>query len=211
MIEPTRMAFMLTCCLLLFFSIHLYREIRMLQLVNFDRSKIYRKEGFVFPSWAGALVFFSTTLFWIAFIVSPLLFYFGKYERIFAPVLIRCSHENAFQVAGLGFVLAGVLLADWGRVSRGPITPSRAMPEDYKLSTHGAYSIVRHPLYLSYFLFFVGLPLALLNILIFLCVLGIPGYYGVAKAEEKILIEKFGHEYIEYQKKVGMFFPTLKG
>jgi protein-S-isoprenylcysteine O-methyltransferase Ste14 len=40
-----------------------------------------------------------------------------------------------------------------------------------------------------------------------LCV--IVGMYPTAKTEEKVLIERFGEEYIEYQRKVGMFFPRL--
>lgn len=32
---------------------------------------------------------------------------------------------------------------------------------------------------------------------------------STAKAEEEILIEQFGEEYIEYQREVGMFFPKL--
>jgi protein-S-isoprenylcysteine O-methyltransferase Ste14 len=40
-----------------------------------------------------------------------------------------------------------------------------------------------------------------------LCV--VIGIYPTAKAEEEMLIERFGEEYIEYQRKVGMFFPRL--
>jgi protein-S-isoprenylcysteine O-methyltransferase Ste14 len=39
---------------------------------------------------------------------------------------------------------------------------------------------------------------------------GIPGYYGIARAEEKILIQKFGEQYVTYQKEVGMFLPKVR-
>jgi len=69
---------------------------------------------------------------------------------------------------------------------------------------------VRHPYYVSYVLIPVGLSLALLTwwpLIPALCVT--IGIYPTAKAEEEMLIERFGEEYIEYQRKVGMFFPRL--
>ena len=106
-------------------------------------------------------------------------------------------------------MLAGVLLANWGRVSRGVSAPSGPMPENYNLSTRGAYSVIRHPQYVSYSLFFIGLPLVLLNILLLVCVVGIYGYYILAAVEERILIDRFGQEYREYQKRVGMVIPKF--
>jgi protein-S-isoprenylcysteine O-methyltransferase Ste14 len=35
------------------------------------------------------------------------------------------------------------------------------------------------------------------------------GIYPTAKAEEELLIEKFGEQYRECKKKVGMFFPKI--
>jgi protein-S-isoprenylcysteine O-methyltransferase Ste14 len=53
----------------------------------------------------------------------------------------------------------------------------------------------------------IGLLNAWLPLIPALCV--IVGMYPTAKTEEKVLIERFGEEYIEYQRKVGMFFPRL--
>ncbi len=205
MIEPIVMAVIFTGFILLFFSIHLYMDIRMFcsRRMKADRSE------FVIPLWAKILAFPPSLVFWVMVFATPFLFYFRVYESTFTPILLRWSHETLLQVAGLTLMLGGVLLADWGRVSRGVIAPSGAMPEGYQLSTRGAYGLVRHPMYASYSLFFIGLPLALLNIPLFLCILGIPGYYGIAKAEENILTKKFGEQYIKYQKKVGMFLPKL--
>ena len=73
----------------------------------------------------------------------------------------------------------------------------------------GGFRLVRHPLYASYCYYFIGLPLAMFNYLLFPLILGIIGYYFTAIYEERILVEEFGEEYIEYRKKVGMFIPLI--
>ncbi|MFQ6087744.1 MAG: methyltransferase family protein [Candidatus Methanofastidiosia archaeon] len=68
------------------------------------------------------------------------------------------------QLFGAILLLSGVLLADWGRISRGIHATSWRVPE--KLTTKGAYSFVRHPMYLSYFLMFFGIFMLTLNLLL---------------------------------------------
>lgn len=164
-------------------------------------------DQFIFPAWAKVLAFTPSLIFWATFFASPVMFYTGWYAA--APALFRSAHENSIQVTGFVLLFLGVVLADWGRISRGVVAPSCSMPEGYTLSKRGAYRIVRHPMYVSYSLFFIGIPLALLNVLLFVCILGILGYYRIAKEEERVLIERFGEEYREYQKKVGMFIPKF--
>ena len=74
----------------------------------------------------------------------------------------------------------------------------------------GPLGIVRHPYYVSYVLILVGLSLALLTwwpLIPALCIM--IGMYPTARTEEKMLIEQLEEEYIEYRRKVGMFFPRL--
>ena len=205
MIDSSFMSFSFTSYVILFFSVHVYMDIRMFRSKPLPKSD----DELVVPFWAQALAFTPSLGFWILFIASPVVAYSGLYEKI-GPVLMKSSYENHLQIAGLLLILAGILLADWGRVSRGVIAPSRGMPEGYALSTSGAYSIVRHPMYVSYTLFFVGIPLVFLNVFLFLLIAGIPGYYRIAKEEERILTKRFGEDYTRYQKRVGMFFPKLK-
>lgn len=210
MIDSPVVAAILTAYLILFFVVHGYMDVRMFCSRKSKRStNSSSRTKFTIPLWAQITGFVPSFVFWITFFVSPVLLYSGYHERIFAPVLIKWSYENILQVAGLGLVLAGVILADWGRVSRGVVAPSWSMPERYTLCKRGAYRVVRHPMYASYALFFVGVPLALLNFLLFVCIIGIVGYYGIAQEEERILIKRFGAEYKEYQKNVGMFIPKL--
>jgi len=82
-----------------------------------------------------------------------------------------------------------------------------------KLTTSGPYAYIRHPLYLGSFLVMVGF-LIMLNvnwigiILFVLVVIGI-AYKMTVREEERILIDKFGNEYIKYQRSVPAFFPTV--
>ena len=82
--------------------------------------------------------------------------------------------------------------------------------EDHKLIREGPFGVVRHPLYVSYILISVGLSLTVLAPWLLvgtLCL--VAGIYPTAKAEEEVLVEKFGEEYIGYQREVGMLFPRL--
>lgn len=208
MLDPTKVAVVLLGCLILFFSVHAYMDIRMFRARK-SRSLKPVKNEFVISLLAKILAFIPSIIFWITFFAGPFLLYFRVYENIFAPVLLRWTHEDALQAAGLFLLFISVLLADWGRVSRGVIAPSGPMPQNYKITVRGAYGVVRHPMYVSYSLFFVGLPLALLNLLLFVCIVGIPGYYMIARAEERVLTKRFGEEYRAYQKRVGMFLPRI--
>ena len=174
-----------------------------------SKERPYKRDEFIIPVWAKILAFTPSFAFWSLFFVSPFLFYYRAYEWL-SFALWRSPHETVIQGIGLVMILAAIVLADWGRVSRGVIAPSADMPETYRMSTKGAYSIVRHPMYVSYTLFFVGIPLALLNSLLFGCVPGILGYYRIAQEEERVLINRFGEEYIQYKKRVGMFVPKIR-
>jgi protein-S-isoprenylcysteine O-methyltransferase Ste14 len=204
MIDPIQAAVIFAGYIILFFSVHLYMDIQMFRS---KPKKSVAAHHLIIPAWAKISAFTPSLIFWALFFAAPLLFYTGWYARI--PFFSKFPYENLFQGTGFTLIFLGVVLADWGRVSRGVCAPSNAMPEDYTLSQRGAYHLVRHPMYVSYSLFFVGIPLALLNILLCVCILGIFGYYRIAQEEEKVLIEKFGEEYRKYQKEVGMFMPKF--
>ena len=83
--------------------------------------------------------------------------------------------------------------------------------EEHKLIKKGPYAVIRHPLYASYIFILAGLSLILLSYWLLiptLCM--IIGIFPTAKAEEETLIEQFGEEYVEYKRKVGMFFPKCR-
>lgn len=74
----------------------------------------------------------------------------------------------------------------------------------------GLYGYIRHPLYLSVFLFGIGVmfkdPQQVQLILGGIILIAI---YFTARIEEKEMIDKFGDEYREYMKETRMFIPYV--
>jgi len=150
----------------------------------------------IWPFWIGGMVFL----------------FLNKYYSILGFLTFSSRFALATQVVGFLIFYAGATLLNWAIIVAGKyLRPSTAgVYGEHKLIQTGPLGIVRHPYYVSYVLILVGLSLALLTwwpLVPALCV--VIGIYPTAKAEEEMLIERFGEEYIEYQRKVGMFFPRL--
>ncbi len=90
-------------------------------------------------------------------------------------------------------------------------TKTRADTVTTKLTKKGIYSMVRHPIYLGSNIYFVGWALAWDAIYCFYLILLVVFLNWLqAFLEEKFILEKkFGDEYIEYKKNVGMFLPKI--
>ncbi len=77
--------------------------------------------------------------------------------------------------------------------------------------TSGAFAYCRYQVYFGSILLFMGLSILSWSLLAFgLCVIIIVFYEYVATFEEKLLVEQFGQEYRDYQKKVPKWIPGLK-
>jgi protein-S-isoprenylcysteine O-methyltransferase Ste14 len=72
----------------------------------------------------------------------------------------------------------------------------------------GVFSLVRHPVYVSAILLYLGLTVMTMSLLSagFLLII-ISFYYYICRYEEKILTHYFGLEYVQYKKEVGMLLP----
>ena len=76
----------------------------------------------------------------------------------------------------------------------------------------GVFGVVRHPIYMSEILFYLGL-------LFFRTSLAAAGIWIIAivflsyisRYEEKLLLARFGDDYKQYMKEVGMYFPRVWG
>jgi protein-S-isoprenylcysteine O-methyltransferase Ste14 len=110
---------------------------------------------------------------------------------------------------GLLVMVLGYAIFDWSVIVRGRYATSWQMPVDQKLVDWGPYHYVRHPSYLGYFLMFTGFLLIWHNVLGLIPLIAIPGYFLVTFREEEMLVAKFGHEYVRYQKRVGRFLPKI--
>jgi len=87
----------------------------------------------------------------------------------------------------------------------------RDTDKDIEIVTKGVFNIVRHPMYFGSILLFFSFVILSNSVLallvwILICVF----YYFISRYEEKLLINKFGDKYKEYQKNVPMFIPFIK-
>ena len=78
------------------------------------------------------------------------------------------------------------------------------------LVTHGVYTKVRHPSYTGSSLFWLGLALLLNSILGFIVMhLGVTLVLIRIPFEEKMLISRFGQQYIDYMKRTKKLIPHV--
>jgi len=123
-------------------------------------------------------------------------------------VLFFCSLNEASIRAGIGYIIAGLLIRLWSN--------GYAIKND-KLTTSGPYAFVRNPLYLGTFLIAIGFVLVLKSDPeifewvaggIFLLALSFM-YYRTIKAEQGMLSAKFKDAYKDYCKHVPAMIPCL--
>lgn len=119
---------------------------------------------------------------------------------------------DALRVIGLSLVIAGVALSLWAIVTLGRhYDLVLEIHSDHELVRTGPFAWARHPVYTGLIVHFLGACLATGNlILVAGTLLGtIPAFVIRARAEERLLRERFGAEYDAYAKKVGMLVPFL--
>jgi len=90
-------------------------------------------------------------------------------------------------------------------------SPTLEIREKHELISRGIYGVLRHPMYASQWLVVIAQPLLLqnwiagfLHLLVF-----IPFYFLRVKAEEQLMMERFGDQYRAYMQKVGAVFPKI--
>jgi protein-S-isoprenylcysteine O-methyltransferase Ste14 len=149
---------------------------------------------------------------WVFWIGGIIFLFLNKYYSIFGFLTFSNPYELAIQIVGLFIFYIGAIIYNLNIIIVGKyLLPSiSGLSEDHKLIQNGPFGIIRHPLYVSYILILTGLSLTLLTYWLLIPTLFvIVGIYQTAKAEEELLIEQFGEEYIKYKQKVGMFFPKI--
>lgn len=79
-------------------------------------------------------------------------------------------------------------------------------PQD-KINTHGLYKLSRNPMYVAFFIYFLGVALILESIIVFILLLIYQfSCHTIIKSEEAWCIKTFGEKYLKYMNKVRRYF-----
>ena len=110
--------------------------------------------------------------------------------------------------AGEGRIVAGLVIAAVGQIWR--IYAAGVIYKNRKLASTGAYSLVRHPLYLGNFLILAGFTLACANwVVVAVVAFFFLFYYPAAIRYEDTKLERiFGDEWREWSRGIPAMLPT---
>jgi len=113
---------------------------------------------------------------------------------------------------GLFLIISGVVIRIAAIRTLGNFfTVNLAIHNDHQLIKKGLYKFIRHPSYTGSLLSFVGLGVSFNNwlslVVIFIPIL-ISFLYRI-KVEEKLMLQQFGSEYINYQKNTKRIIPLI--
>ena len=134
----------------------------------------------------------------------------------YVVVALRPGPEIALsdevRVVGLVASVAGIAFSLYSIVSLGRhYDLVLEVHQGHELVRTGPFAWVRHPVYTGLLLHFVGACLATGNVLLMAGTLfvTVPAFLARARAEERLLRERFGSEYDRYAREVPMLVPGL--
>lgn len=159
------------------------------------KERFGEKRGEMIGDFLGYVSGWGMFLFMVGLWVSP--------QRVF-----MCPFQGFYFVA-LGIQLVSAFIGLLGLKELGLAVSETHRPD--KVVTTGVYSRVRHPQYLAAIIAHIGFSVersALDSLL--LTPLVVTVIYLICRKEEVELVKEFEDEYLEYQKRVPMFFPGLR-
>ena len=107
-------------------------------------------------------------------------------------------------ITGIVLTIAGLGFSAWARLHLGKYWSGMVMLKvGHRIIRTGPYRIVRNPMYTGLLIAYVGAAIAIGELLAFVALgIGIAAVWVKIKAEEEILFEKFGEEYLQYKREV---------
>jgi len=208
MLTETVVAVFLLFWLGCFFSVNLYNVVKGQKVRKSEKvcAEVEHPVGFIMGLAAvGTLVYFLEVFSYLFLVFSDFIFVLRDF-----PFLFQFPFIFHIQILGLVLTSVGYFVFIWSVFVRGKYAVSWAMPENQRLVTSGPYRYVRHPSYLGYFLMFFGFFFLWPNLFTLFPLVAIPGYFRVTFEEERLLVRRFGDEYVEYQRKTGRFIPRFR-
>ena len=152
------------------------------------------------------LVFVGMAL-WAVVLILPFISIFSNGLAIADYKII-----TSLQVLGAFVFIAGLWVLWRSHVDLAAnFSPSLLIRKNHTLVTTGIYRKIRHPMYLSFFMWAIGQALLIENGLAGpwgLLAFGLIYWFRVQKEEQQLLVQ-FGNEYEQYQEKTGRLLPKL--
>ncbi|MEM7339934.1 MAG: isoprenylcysteine carboxylmethyltransferase family protein [Actinomycetota bacterium] len=138
----------------------------------------------------------------------------GTIAWLISPDLIPGSIDLPAWAHWFGIALAetGVVLLAAVHVALGVhFSGTLHLREDHQLVRSGPYARIRHPMYTSFLLLFVGLSLVMANVPLAVLMLSSQAWVigWRLPIEEAQLADRFGHRWDEYRAGTGALVPTL--
>lgn len=156
-------------------------------LIRFGFLSLLNKEGLKRAALFAPLIGKEKVAYWLYQISNILIFAY----LFFLTITTKSWFYVGLAIYGLGilFCFASVL--------------NFAKPAENGINLNGLYRISRNPMYVAYFIYFLGCVLLTQSLLLFviLIVFQISAHW-IILSEERWCIEKFGEEYKSYMKEV---------
>ena len=168
----------------------IYRQEEKIKTLNSSREK--------FLLFVMSLGLLSMPLFWL---LTP---YLDRFKMGF-PVWLR--------LLGVVIAIVSLFYFRWIHKTLGANwSPTLQIRKGHQLISTGPYKTIRHPMYAQIWLWTIAQVLIVSNL-----IAGFSGivawsilYFMRVGSEEKMMIENFGNDYIEYMKQTGRVFPKLR-
>jgi protein-S-isoprenylcysteine O-methyltransferase Ste14 len=117
-----------------------------------------------------------------------------------------------FRLLGVFLSFGGILTLVWThRVLSIQWSTTLQFKEGHSLITTGPYGFIRHPMYTSLSITFIGFavissfwPLWILTLITTMF------FFRIVRIEEEMMIDEFGDEYVAYIERTGRYLPKLR-
>ncbi|MDZ8183258.1 MAG: isoprenylcysteine carboxylmethyltransferase family protein [Nostoc sp. ChiSLP02] len=119
--------------------------------------------------------------------------------------------DRSLTVTGIILICAAIIVSQVAIKTLGKFFDRLTIKSDHRLVTDGIYSLIRHPIYTSYILLFLGFCIMLQSLwgsglLLMVCVVWFGNRIAI---EEQMLEERFGEEYQSYSQQTKRLFPYI--
>jgi protein-S-isoprenylcysteine O-methyltransferase Ste14 len=131
---------------------------------------------------------------------------------VFLPPLTQLIVPVWLRWVGVGVCMVMIIAICWVGMHLGQqVSGTLEIKQGHALVTSGPYKYIRHPMYLVYFIFNLGLFLISVNLIILvIIILGVIVTASRMQVEEEMMIERFGNAYREYMERTGRLLPSLR-